>query len=171
MSRPRGLLLRRMSVLGAFVLSGCYAYVPVERPPPGTPVRVQMPASSAVQGSSRIPETVTMEGRVVSFTDTLRLEMRTEQRLGTRSFVAVDTIRVGAASLASVEERVFSRGRTAVFTVALAGGVALAVWGISTVTGGDGDGKPGNGTTADPPVIFGAFRQGLPFFGVALPFP
>lgn len=168
----RGRSLRSVPVLAAFVLSGCYNYVPVERPAPGTEVRAQVPMRSTVEGSRRAPELVPFEGRVVSFGDTLRLETRTEQRVGTRSFVAVDTIRIDAESLAAMEERVFSRGRTAVFTVALAGGVALATWGIASVTGGDEGGKPGNGGTAsDRPVIFQVQRHGLRIFGIALPFP
>lgn len=171
MSVVPGHLLARLSVLGAFVLSGCYTYVPVEQPAPGTPVRVRMPVSSAVEGSSRIPESVMIEGRVIAFTDTLRMEMRNEQRMGTRSFVAVDTIRIAASSLADLEERVFSRSRTAVFAGALLGGVALATWGIATVTGGDDGGKPDPPPTTDPPVIFGSFGHGLRFLGIAVPFP
>lgn len=166
----RGRSFRRVGVLGAFILCGCYNYVPVERPAPGAEVRAQVPTRSGVEGSSQAPGLVSFEGWVVSFGDTLRLETRNEQRMGTRSFVAVDTIRIGAESLAAVEERVFSRSRTAVFTVALAGGVALATWGIASVTGSDGGDKPGNGeNTADPPAIFQLHRHGLRIFGIPIP--
>ena len=54
--RPSRTITRILAVVGAAFMSGCYSYVPVERPSPGSIVRIQVPVRTAVDNRNREPE-------------------------------------------------------------------------------------------------------------------
>lgn len=138
-------LERAVAVVGVFFLTGCHTYIPVDTAPAGTTVRARLPIEQAVEGSRTMaPEVVDVEGKVVSFGDTLVLATQTTQMVGNfREVRVADTLRVSMGRVAVVEERVFSTGRTIGLTavvLAAAAGVVVAVAAI-----GGGGGNPGNG--------------------------
>lgn len=136
--------------LGAFLLAGCYRYVPVEMPAPGTVARVRVPVQSAVADPNAPPETVSVEGSVLASGDTLVLAARLSRDISPfQQYVRFDTFRVASAELASVERKEFSMGRSVGLGVAVAGGAALmAVAALGIQGGGDGAGDgDGDGTS------------------------
>lgn len=138
---------RVVALVGAFALSGCFTYVPVETAPAGTTVRARLPVERSVEGTRAVaPELVNVEGEVVSFGDTLVLATESTQMIGNfREIRTADTLRVSVDRIAVVEERVFSTSRTVGLTAlvtAAAVGIALAV---VSAAGGGGDGGDGNG--------------------------
>ena len=147
-----------LAALGAALLSGCYSYVPVERPSPGTTVRVHVPVTSAAVGNrSRAPETVSLEGLVLSSADSLILETKSRREVGAfREMLEVDTLRVATAGLVGVEERRFSKPKTYAFTAVVTAGTAgLVVAALKAAGVFGGDGPPGNGS-----VVQGALPLG-----------
>lgn len=151
---PLTRLLRWVQVvalgLGAFLLAGCYRYIPVETPAPGTVARVRVPVQSAVADPNAPPETVAVEGDVLASGDTLVLATRLTREISPfQQYVRFDTFRVASAELASVERKEFSTARSVGLGVAVAGGAALmaiAALGIQGDDAGDGNGD-GDGTS------------------------
>jgi len=138
--------VRTMAVLGAFVLSGCYTYLPVTAAPRGTEVRAHLPVETRVAGGATATETIPVEGTVVEFGDSLVLETTARTRVGNfREVTEVDTLRVATAELAGVEVKEFSRNRTLGFTALVVGGTALVIMAITAAAGGSDDGPPGGG--------------------------
>lgn len=127
----------------------CYAYTPVRDPAPGVVVRAEVPIRSAAQGRGPAGSAV-LEGRVVSSGDTVRIETRNRQQAGfMQEMLLVDTVRVAFDDLIRLDERSFSRGRTALLTAGILAGTALVAFGITSVVGGnEGDGPDGGGDTA-----------------------
>jgi hypothetical protein len=150
---PRASWLERgLAVVGAFMMSGCFTYVPVEAPAPGTTVRARLPVESPVQGGRSAPDVVDVEGDVVSFGDTLVLATESTQMVGNfQEFRTVDTLRVSTNRLASLDERVFSRGRTVGFTALVVAGVVGIALAVSSAAGGGDDG--GNNGGGNPAAI------------------
>lgn len=145
MRRP-SVLDRAVALLGAFALSGCYTYAPVQTPPPGTEVRVRIPVESPVQGSNVVTDVISVEGEVVTAGDTLVLATETTQTVGNfREVRTLDTLRVSRSRLASLEEKTFSRGRTIGFTALVVAGTAALVLGVAGTVGGSSDDGGGNG--------------------------
>ena len=138
---------RVVALVAAFVLSGCYTYVPVQSPTPGTEVRVRIPVQSPVEGSSVVSDMLSVEGEVVSAGDTLVLATESTQSFGNfREVRTLDTLRVSRTRLASLEEKTFSRGKTIGFSaLVLAGTAALVLAVAGTVGGSDGGGDGGGG--------------------------
>lgn len=140
-------LQRVVAACGAVLMSGCYTYVPVEQPTPGTPVRIQVAVPSAVARPNRPPEVIPFEGTVVALNDSVFIETRSRQEVSLhREITVVDTIGAARSSLVALEERVFSKPRTLVFSAALVGAGVAIVLGVTSVTGGDDEEPPG-----DPP--------------------
>ena len=54
--RTRRLLDGGLALVIVVSLGGCHRYVPVQHFAPGTVVRVQVPLTSAVEGSTQAPE-------------------------------------------------------------------------------------------------------------------
>lgn len=136
-------------VLGAAIMSGCYTYVPVERPAPGSVVRIDIPVRSAVTGTRRDEEDIeSLEGTVLTAGDSLVLQMESTRDIGNfREIHSVDTVRVAVADLAGVSTRTFSSGKTIGLTAVIVGGVvALAVAALDVGGGSQGGGPPGPGT-------------------------
>lgn len=145
------------------LLSGCYSYVPVERPSPGTTVRIRVPLRSGVEGSSASQGTLDLEGRVLAAGDSIVMETTTRRELGTfRVLTALDTVRVARAGLLGLEERVFSRPKTLGLTALVTAGAAGLVLGALDAAGGQkGDGRPGDpgtqGSLTVPGVVLRSF--------------
>ena len=141
--------------------AGCYSYVPVERPSPGTVVRIQVPLSSAVSDPNRPPETFDLEGTVLSSSDSLVLATETRRELGTfRVLTESDTLRVARSGLVSVEQQVFSKPKTIGLSLLIAAGVAGVLLAALEAAGGQqGEGPGGGGPQTAirvPPFVLGS---------------
>lgn len=172
MDAAGGRIRRCAAVLGMAVLAGCYTYVPVEQPAPGTDVRVKMPVTSSVGSSSREPEMMAFDGTLVSLGDTLRLQVRTREALGGhREFTTTDTLRVLRSQFEDLEERVLSTTRTAAFTAAVIGGGALLVMAVNGLAGREGDDKPGDVDNPQGAEVPDRPVSGWKLFNIRIPLP
>jgi hypothetical protein len=159
MTRLRS-VLRPVAVLclGAF-LAGCYSYVPVERPSPGTTARVVVPLRAGVEGSTVNDRTIAIEGHVLSSGDTLVMETTTRRELGTfQVLTGVDTVKMARSGVFAVEERVFSKPKTVGLTALVTAGAAGMVMAAFKAAGGQrGGGRPGDGSVPTairvPPIL------------------
>lgn len=137
-------------VVGAALMSGCYSYVPVERPTPGSVVRVELPVYSTVAGTRREEDVAEMEGTVVTAaTDSLVLRVESLSQIGNfREIRSVDTLRVARADLSALSEKTFSKPKTIGLTVLIgAAVVGLAVAALDVGGGSQGGTDPPDGTT------------------------
>ena len=146
-------VVRCGSLAAVLVLgSACYSYRPIENPAPGTEIRIQVPASSPVIRPNQAPPLVPFEGRLVSLSDTMLLEVKTRREMGAfREILELDTLRVARSRITLLEERLFSKPKTYAFTAALTtGAVMLGIAAMNTLTGqaGDPDG-PSDGTNPE----------------------
>jgi len=155
--RPSRTITRILAVVGAAVMSGCYSYVPVERPSPGSIVRIQVPVRTAVDNRNREPETMSMEGTVLTTGDSLVLQVESRRELGAyRELTQTDTVRVAPKDLAGVDLRVFSKPKTFLLTAGIVGvTVALAAVALGLGGGSAGsipppDGGPGSAIVLKP---------------------
>lgn len=141
-------------VVGSALLVGCYTYVPVERPAPGTSVRIHVPLRSVADQAGRGPRSVSFEGTVLALSDTLVLEVKSRRPVGAfRELVELDTLRVAVGELSGVEERLLSKPKTYAFAVVVVGGAAgLAVAAVEVAGGGGGEG-PGDETPRGAVVL------------------
>ena len=155
-SRPsRALVAAALAILTP-ALSGCYVYVPVEEPAPGSTIRIHVPVPSAADNPNRAQETVSFEGTVLASGDTLLLETKVRRQFGAfREIIELDTLRIAPSQLAGMEQRLRSKPKTYAFSGVLALGVAALVAGAIEVAGGQaGDEGPGeNGTTTGAVVM------------------
>ena len=154
-SDPVGALHRILPVVllsGIPLVSGCYTYRLVEDAPVGAVARLRVPIESAIADANSPPETVAVEGLILSFGDTISVEAGTRQVLGAfREVVLYDTLRVARDGLASIEVREFSQVRSVVLAAGVAAGtVALALAALGTEGGeaGEGSGRDGSGSFA-----------------------
>ena len=132
----------------ALMVSGCYSYRFAEDAPVGAVARLRVPIQSAIVDPNRPPETVAIEGKVVSVGDTIRFEASTRHVLGLfQDVVQYDTLSVARDGIASIEVREFSMAKSVLLGAGLAGGtVALAIAAFAG-QGGDAGEVPGT----DPP--------------------
>lgn len=154
MTTARRLLRPLYALAVALFAAGCYSYIPVEQPSPGTTVRIRVPVTSAVQNPNRAPETFDVEGTVLSSGDSLVMVTETRRELGQFRVVSdTDTIRVARAGLLAVDEQVLSKPKTFGLTAVVTGGaIGLLVLALDAAGGGDPAGNGGD------PVIQGALR-------------
>jgi hypothetical protein len=145
---------RGTALLSAFVLSGCYTYVPVTSAPVGSPVRVLLPVETRAPNGAVTRGTTPVEGTLVTFGDSILVATESTQQVGNFRQVSLqDTLRVAANEVDRIELRQFSRGRTAALTTAVVGGAVLAAAGVIQAVGGsDENGGNGNGTAASVTV-------------------
>lgn len=128
------------------VLTGCHTYHVVDEPPVGSVVRVRVPLTSAIAGTSAPIETVSVEGLLVGAGDTLRIATETRRELGAyRELIQRDTLRLARSQASSVEVREFSTGRSVVLGTVIAGVAGLAAWYAFDLGGGEAGDGPGNG--------------------------
>lgn len=153
--------LRALSLLPVGLLAGaCYSYVPVAQPTPGTTVRIHVPLTSAASAPNRAPETLDVEGTVLSAGDTLVMVTETRRELGQFRVVSqTDTLRMARTGILSVEEQVFSKPKTFGLTALVTGGaVTLVLLALDAAGGQAGDGNGGDppigGALRIPPLIF-----------------
>lgn len=162
---------RAALLTAALVMAGCYTYVPMEQARVGASVRVGVPVTSSVGSAAQESRAVFYEGVLVGVGETLLLETRTRQTVGTHGeFVSSDTIRVRQSAASALEERVLSKGRTALFTAGLVGGAALAFVAVDALAGGDEGGKPGDGGPSQGSVIVRPPSTGWQVFSYRIPF-
>lgn len=143
--------------------SGCYSYLPVENPSPGTPVRIQVPVASSVVQPNRAPESMAFEGTVVSLGDTLLLETKSRREFGAfREILELDTLRVAQSNLTLIEERMMSKPKTYALTgVVTAGVVWLGIAMMNTLTGERGGDDDGGGDDTAGQIILLPIFSGL----------
>ena len=150
------------AVLGVLLLSGCHTYMPIERPAPGTTVRVRVPLTSAVERPNQSPETVSVEGLLVAFGDTLELEVTSRQEYGAfREVMRRDTLRIARNGITELEERVFSRNRSVGLGVALAGGATVLAAAALGLTGGDQGAGPDSGDDPSGAIIVASLAKAI----------
>ncbi len=140
--RPSRTISRLLAALGAAAMSGCYSYVPVERPAPGSVVRIQVPVRAAVDRcQTGSPRPMSMEGTVLASADSLVLQVESRRELGAyRELKQVDTVRVAPRDLAGVDLRVFSKPKTILLTAGIVG-VTAALAAVALDLGGGSQGK------------------------------
>lgn len=141
----RRVAFRRVVVvaMGASLLSACHTYRTVDDPPVGSTVRVRVPVTSALSNPNRAPATASIEGVLLSMSDTITLATTTRREFGAyRELTQHDTLRFLSSQANSVEIREFSRNRSVVLGVAIAAGAGFG----AAVAFGLGGGK-----TGDPP--------------------
>ncbi|MGH7476396.1 MAG: hypothetical protein ACRELD_08905 [Longimicrobiales bacterium] len=114
-------------------------------------VRARFTNESAIRRSQGLDEPILyLDGRVVEAgPDTLALDVLIARSTSVFQDITIrDTISVRVSELQSVTAREIAVGRSILFAAALGTGVALAVAGISAITGGN-EGEPGdNGSQA-----------------------
>jgi hypothetical protein len=114
--RPSNAVSRLLVIAGAAAMAGCYSYVPVERPAPGSVVRIQVPMRQAVIRPNQRPELVSLEGTVLSGAgssgaDSLVLEISSTGQQGPfRELTQVDTVRLASDALSALNQEGGSAG-------------------------------------------------------------
>jgi hypothetical protein len=162
---------RAALLTAALVMAGCYTYVPMDQARVGVSVRVGVPVTSSVGSSAQESRAVMYEGLLVGVGDTLLLETRMRQTVGTHGeFVSSDTIRVRRTMASSLEERVLSKGRTALLTAGLVGGAALAFVAVDGWAGGGEGDKPDDGGPSQGSLIVRPPSTGWQIFSYRIPF-
>lgn len=144
--------LRRMLfaalLCGLPLVAGCYTYRLVEEAPVGSVARLRVPIQTAIVDPNSPPETIAIEGLIISFGDTISFQASSRQIVGAfREVVQYDTLQVARNGLASIEVREFSSARSIVLGAAVAAGttgLALAALGVE---GGQAGDRPGEGGT------------------------
>jgi hypothetical protein len=133
-----------MLVASTLLLMGCHTYVPVQQPVPGTSVRVRVPLTSAAQRPNQAPETVSIEGTLIEFGDTVEVEVTSRQEYGAfREVMRLDTLRIAAIGITGLDERTFSRGRSVVLGLVIGGAAAAFAWTALGFEGGGSNPEPG----------------------------
>ena len=139
-------VLRLTLLCVAPLASGCYAYTRVEHAPVGSLARVRVPIQPAVIAPGRPPETVAIEGLILSSGDTLSLETSTRRFIGAfRELTGRDTLRVARGAVASIEVREFSAVRSVALGAVLAAGTAALALAARGTEGGQAGEGPGEG--------------------------
>jgi hypothetical protein len=138
-----------------FLASGCYTYQVVDSPPVGSMVRVRVPVSSALSDPNRAIETASIEGLVIrNESDTLSLATETTRQLGAyRELTQFDTLRLASTQMSSVELREFSKQKSVILGVAIAGGATLLAAKAFGLGGGESGQIPGPGDPVNSFVI------------------
>ncbi len=153
-SRLVGAVGRVGIVLAAGPLaSGCYTYSRVESAgvPPGQDVVVELNDQARVDLAGAVGQSPFRRGgRLTHRTDsTVVLSLRSVETLrGERVTWTGETVTVRRNGVTGMQQRRFSRGRTAAITVAAVAAAVAAVVGVSLAAGGGGGGAgrdPGGG--------------------------
>ncbi len=146
-SDPCGLLRRMLPaalLCGMPLVSGCYTYRLVEEAPVGSVARLRVPIQSAIVDPNSPPETVAIEGLIISFGDTISFEASNRQVIGAfREVVQYDTLQVARDGLASIEVREFSRTRSVLLGIGVAAGTAGLALAALGIEGGEAGQRPG----------------------------
>ena len=133
-----------MLAASTLLLMGCHTYTPVQQPVPGTTVRVQVPLTSPAQGPNQAPETVSIEGTLIEFGDTVEVEVTNRQEYGAfREVTRLDTLRIAASGITGLDERAFSTGRSIVLGLVIGGAAVAFAWTALGFEGGGSNPQPG----------------------------
>ncbi|MEX2285060.1 MAG: hypothetical protein WEE89_21420 [Gemmatimonadota bacterium] len=138
------------------LLTGCYSYKPVLAPQAGTEIRARLNSEAAVRRSQGFDEPVLwFDGRIVELSnDGIALDVLVmRSNTSFQSFEVRDTLRLENSEIASIMQRKFAAGRTALVTIGGAAAVFLLVKGIEQVVGGTGDEDGGGDPTFTLPII------------------
>ena len=127
------------------LVSGCYGYYPItESSPAGHDVQVTLTDSGAVALARQIgPFADALNGRLVSVSgnDYVLAMASVHQRDGNETSWRGERVAVPRPLVARLEERRFSRGRTTLFS----GAVAIALVAVRQAFQGTGSSSPGSG--------------------------
>ncbi len=132
------------------LVAGCYVYSPVRTnsPPTGLPVRLTLTDSGTANLAAELgPSVEAVGGRLLSDSADAYVVALSESRK--RNGMEIDwrgeQVAINKSLVASIQQRQFSRSRTALVTAGLLGGVILSrqiLWGPGGVFSG---GSPGGG--------------------------
>lgn len=144
----------QLALVGAAVLSSsaCYTYaaVPTSQPLVDQTAEFRITDSGRIELNRQLgPGVLTVEGRVVRQDEsgwTLRVYRLIDLR-GQATTWTGEIVELPRTSVEMVTRRDFDRGRSAIATVAIAGGVTLFVLSRSLLGGGAGPEEGGGGNT------------------------
>ena len=163
--------MRRFCLL--FVLlaaAGCYTFQPATDVRAGTDIRAQLNVEAAVRRSQSLQDPIRhVDGRVVEQTpESLTIDVLIARSSSVFQAATIrDTVRLMSSEIETIFERKLSVWRSALVTVAVAGGAAAVVAGISTIVGGnEEDPDPGTPTIVVP--VFSVGLHALRVFGFTL---
>lgn len=134
------------------LMAGCYVYSPVrtDSPPTGLPVRLTLTDAGTANLAAELgPSVEAVGGRLVNDSGEAYVLALSESRK--RNGMEIDwrgeQVSISKSLVASIQQRQFSRSRTAFVTAGLVGGILLArqiFWGPGGVFGGAAPGgNPG----------------------------
>jgi hypothetical protein len=149
------LAFRRVFLLatGVSLLAGCHTYRTVESPPVGSTVRVRVPVTSALSNPNSAPPTASIEGVLISMSDTITLATQTRREFGAyREITQYDTLRFASSQANSLEIREFARNRSVVLGVAIAAGAGFG-GALAFGLGGGSKNQPPDGQGPLPAVV------------------
>ena len=157
--------MRAVAVLVVIVsVTGCYSYVPVQSPVPGTEVRARLKADAAIRRSQGLDDPITrIDGVVVeSSAQALALDVLVARSSSAFQNVTLrDTVRLESSEIEWVLQRKFSTARTALLVVGAGAAAAGIIAGIDQVVGGTDDPTdPGTPTFRKPGFVL-SLRQAL----------
>jgi hypothetical protein len=150
MSDRRVLQCRSIVLLPLVMLlgTGCYRYVPVDRPQLGSDVRARLTTDAAVRRSAGLDEPMLfVSGTVVRVSPesmTVNVLLMRDPSVF-RDIEIRDTVNVALDEVQFLAERQISTGRSLLFAGALGAGAYLLVRGIGAIVGGnegEDEGKP-----------------------------
>jgi len=150
--------------------AGCYTFQPASDVRYGADVRAQLNVEAAVRRSQSLNEPIRhVDGRVIERTpESLSLDVLIARSSSVFQDVMIrDTVTLMTSEIETIFERRLSVWRTALVTVAVAGGAVAVVAGVSTIVGGNEE-EPDPGTPALVVPIFSVGLQALRVFGFTL---
>jgi hypothetical protein len=135
-------------------VGGCYSYTAVRSPQAGMEVRARLKGDAAAKRSEGLDEPIIrFDGLVVgATTEAVSLDVLVARSSNAFQDVVIrDTVTLQLAEIQSLQRRVLSVPRTALFVVAAGAAAFGAITGIKEVVGGTEDpDDPGNPTFTSP---------------------
>lgn len=130
----------RLTILCAVLLavSGCYVYQPgtTSQPPVGTPLRVTLTDTGSVELAAQVgPRVTAIDGLLQGGDQTQSLLLSVTQTVttdGVEHSWTGEQVRVPRTAIATVRERKFSPGRSALAGAVLTGAVVAVVKGLQS---------------------------------------
>ena len=115
--RTNSPLVRTVAAVGAFLMSGCYTYVPTATVAPGADVRVLLPVETRGFGGTVTTENIPVDGVVIEAGDSLIMETESRQQVGNfQEMVLTDTLRLAPSQITQLQVKEFDSVRTWGFT-------------------------------------------------------
>jgi hypothetical protein len=170
MTLPEGRIMRCLCLLLVLLAAGCYTFRPTTDVRSGADVRAELNVEAAVRRSQSLNEPIRhVDGRVIEFTpQALSLDVLVARSSSVFQDVEIrDTVRLMSSEIDGIYERQFSVWRTALVSIAVAGGAIAVVSGISSIVGGTDD-EPDPGTPTIVVPVFSLGLRALRVFGISL---